>query len=79
MKKPSFSLYWSNNNNMPEQIINSLYLYSTIYEKVCYTPLQKKIDFTLTFENITKTNREYQFLCPLKNFNNDQNVRILKK
>lgn len=77
-EKPSFSLYWSNNNNMPEQIINSLYLYSTIYEKVCYTPLQKKIDFTLTFENITKTNREYQFLCPLKNFNNDQNVRILK-
>ncbi|SBT87692.1 LCCL domain-containing protein, putative [Plasmodium malariae] len=61
--KPSFTLYWSS-KNLPEQIINSLYLYTTTYEKVCYTPLQKKIYCSETFEALPKKNQEFQFLCP---------------
>ncbi|CRG99245.1 LCCL domain-containing protein, putative [Plasmodium relictum] len=62
-EKPSFTLFWSS-KLFPEEVISSLYLYTTIYEKVCYTQIQKKIDCLSTFENITKKNQEFQFLCP---------------
>ncbi|CRG96582.1 LCCL domain-containing protein, putative [Plasmodium gallinaceum] len=62
-KKPSFTLYWSS-KFLPEQVITSLYLYTTIYEKVCYTDIQKKVDCSSTFENIHKKNQEFHFLCP---------------
>ncbi|KMZ81303.1 hypothetical protein PVIIG_02730 [Plasmodium vivax India VII] len=60
---PSFSLFWSSKNT-PEQVINSLYLYTTVYEKVCYAPFQKKIDCATTFERVPRENRESHFLCP---------------
>ncbi|ANQ07231.1 Uncharacterized protein PCOAH_00018890 [Plasmodium coatneyi] len=60
---PSFSLFWSSKQT-PEEVINSLYLYTTVYEKVCYTPFQKKIDCATTFERVPRENRESHFLCP---------------
>ncbi|EUD67862.1 hypothetical protein C922_01474 [Plasmodium inui San Antonio 1] len=60
---PSFSLFWSS-KHIPEQVINSLYLYTTVYEKVCYTAFQKKIDCATTFEIVPRDNRESHFLCP---------------
>ncbi|KJP89476.1 hypothetical protein AK88_00919 [Plasmodium fragile] len=60
---PSFSLFWSCKHT-PEQVINSLYLYTTVYEKVCYTAFQKKIDCATTFESVPRENKESHFLCP---------------
>ncbi|GAB65614.1 hypothetical protein PCYB_071160 [Plasmodium cynomolgi strain B] len=60
---PSFSLFWSSKHT-PEQVINSLYLYTTIYEKVCYNAFQKKIDCATTFESVPRENKESHFLCP---------------
>lgn len=70
--KPSFSLYWSN-NNLPEQIITSMYLYTTIFEKVCYPRMIKTIECSTTFENVQNSffweqNQEMHFLCPSECF-----------
>ncbi|SBT76235.1 LCCL domain-containing protein, putative [Plasmodium ovale] len=62
-QKPSFTLFWSS-KNLPEQVINSLYLHTTIFDNICYIPFQKKIDCSTTFESITRQNEEFQFLCP---------------
>ncbi|CAA9987305.1 LCCL domain-containing protein [Plasmodium knowlesi strain H] len=60
---PSFSLLWSS-KHIPEQVISSLYLYTTVYEKICYTPFQKKIDCATTFDSVPRENSESHFLCP---------------
>ncbi|SCM06828.1 LCCL domain-containing protein [Plasmodium chabaudi adami] len=62
-KNISFSLFWSS-KNIPEQIINSLYFYMTIFEKNCYKPYQKKIYCSTTFESIPIKNQPFHFLCP---------------
>lgn len=63
---PSFTLFWSS-KHLHEQVVNSLYLYTTMYDKVCYTPIQKRVDCSATFESMSKGGKEtneFQIVCP---------------
>ncbi|VWU52810.1 LCCL domain-containing protein, partial [Hepatocystis sp. ex Piliocolobus tephrosceles] len=60
---PSFSLFWSS-KNLPEHLINSLYLFTTTYDNVCYAPTYKQIYCSTTFESIKVQEQPFHFLCP---------------